>query len=99
MKNTLSIIGQFLLFFLVDALGSIFYHPFRVTTKAPGTDAVARTFQWDGLLLMALVYLLVLLIEALRKRLRSSAPWSSLAILLAALAGYLLKFGFMTHKW
>ena len=99
MKRTLSIIGQFLLFFIVDAVGSLFYHPFGIETKLPATDLAPRSFQWDGLILMVLVYLLIIVIEALRKRLRSAAIWSTLALALAALAGYLLKFGFVTHKW
>ena len=99
MKTTLSFVGQFLLFFFVNAVGSIFYHPFAIITPAPATDSASRSFQWDGLLLMALTYLVILLVEALRKRLRAAIPWSSLALLLAGLAGYLLKFGFITHKW
>ena len=99
MKKTLSTVGQFLLFFFVDAIGSFFYHPFGISTSMPVKDETSRSFQWDGLLLMALVCLLILIIEALRKRLRSVAPWSLLALLLAVVAGYLLKFGFITHKW
>lgn len=99
MERTLAIAGQFLLFFFIDAVGSLVYHPFGIETKLAPIDSAARSFQWDGLLLMALVYLLVLVIEALRKRLRTAAPWSTLALLVAALAGYLLKLGFITHKW
>lgn len=99
MKKLLSIVAQFLLFFLVEFVGSFVYHPFGVTTTLPATDLASRGFQWDGVILMAIAYLLVVVIEALRKRLRSAAPWSTLALLLAALAGYLLKFGFVTRKW
>ena len=99
MKRTLSIAGQFLLFFLVDAVGSIFYHPFGIITSTHTPSAASRSFQWDGLLLMTIFFLLILIVEAMRKRLRVAAPWSLLSLLLAALAGYFLKFGFITHKW
>jgi len=59
-------------------------------TFANGT----RAFEWDGVLLMLAVFVLILLIEALRKRLRSAAPWSTLALVLAAILGLVMKFGF-----
>lgn len=99
MKKTLSIIGQFLLFFFADFVGSFLYHPFGIETKLPAANLAPRSFQWDGLILMGIVYLLFLVIEGLRKRLRYAARWSTLALALAVLAGYLLKFGFITHKW
>ncbi len=99
MKTTLAIIAQFLLFLVVDAVGGIFYHPFHLQTRLPGTVLAQRDFVWDGVVLTVLVYGLVLFIEALRKRLRRSAPWSTLALALALLAGYLLKLGFVTHNW
>ena len=98
MKRTFSVLGQFLLFFLADFAGSFVFHPFGVVTKLAGGDVTGRSFQWDGLILMGLLYLLVLLIAVLRKRL-AAAPWSTLAVVCAALAGYLLKFGFVTRKW
>jgi hypothetical protein len=38
----------------------------------------------------------ILLIEAARKRLRTAASWTTLALVLAAVAGLAMKFGFMT---
>lgn len=99
MKKALSLIAQFLLFLFVEAIGGIFYHPFGVTTTLQATNTVARQFVWDGLILMFLVYLLLLVVHALRKHLRTSAPISTIALVLAALAGYLLKIGFVTHNW
>jgi hypothetical protein len=52
---------------------------------------------WDGILLMLVVYLLLLLIAVLRKRIAASVPWTTLALVLAAAAGY--RFGFVTQNW
>ena len=94
MKQALAVVAQFLLFFVAFAAGSFFYHPFNLRTAlaVPG-----RSFVWDGVLLMLLLYALLMLVAVLRKRLRISLPWATLALLLAALAGWLLKFGFVTH--
>jgi hypothetical protein len=99
MKTTLAVIAQFLLFLFVDAIGGIFYHPFQIQTALPGTALAQHSFAWDGVILTALVYALVLLTEALRKRLRRSAPWSTIAFAFSLLAGCLLKLGFVTHNW
>jgi hypothetical protein len=42
---------------------------------------------------MLALFVLILLIEALRKRLRSAAPWTMLALVLAAIAEYAMKLG------
>lgn len=101
MKRTLAVSLQVALFFMADFVGSFLFHPFGVETRlrTPAIDLAARSFQWDGLLLMLLVFLTILAIEALRKRIRLAAPWSMFALAFAALAGYVLKFGFVTHKW
>ena len=99
MKRALAIFAQFLFFLLVDFIGSFAYHPFHVQSALSNTALEQRSFVWDGLILTLLAYVLVLVIEALRKRLRSSAPGSTIALALAALAGYLMKFGFITHHW
>lgn len=99
MKRTVAIFAQFLLLLCVDAAGSIFYHPFHIQTSLSGTPSAARSFIWDGVVLMFLLYGIFLVIAATRKRIGTSAPGSTLALGLAALAGYLLKFGFITHNW
>lgn len=99
MKKTLSVIAQFVLFLLLDTIGGIFYHPLQVETSLNASGGAPRSFVWDGLIFMFLAYLLILLIHALRKHLKRSAPWSTVALLLAAVAGYLLKIGFITHNW
>ena len=99
MKRVLAILAQFLLLLFVDAIGSLFYHPFRLETSISTTPAAPRSFIWDGVILMALVYAILLISAALRKRIAASAPGMTLALGLAGLVGYLLKFGFITHNW
>jgi hypothetical protein len=99
MKRAFAILAQFLLFLFVDAAGSIFYHPFHIESSLSGTAVAQRSFVWDGVILMSLLYGLLLAIAALRKRIGSAAPDSTVALVLAAVAGYLMKFGFVTHNW
>jgi len=99
MKRALSISAQFLLFLLVDGIGSLFYHPFHIQTSLAATSSAPRSFIWDGIVLMALVYAIFLMVAALRKRLNTSALNSTVAMALAAIAGYLLKLGFITRNW
>ena len=102
MKRAIFTVLQFVLFLVAFAIGgflpilSVFIPSFlrvpSVMTKwADGT----RGFQWDGVFLMLALLVLILLIEALRKRIRS-APWTALAFALAAIAGLAMKFGFMS---
>ena len=60
------------------------------------TPGITRIFVADGLLLMFALYVVIMLVEALRKRLRSTAPWTTLAVILAAVLGLMMKFGFKT---
>ena len=97
MKNVIFAILQFALFlalfFFGSLVGPVLLHlPSVVTTFANGT----RGFQWAGVFLMLGLFVLILLIEALRKRLRFAAPWTAAALLAATLAGLLMKFGFFT---
>ncbi|MGD0796405.1 MAG: hypothetical protein ABR910_01665 [Acidobacteriaceae bacterium] len=79
--------------FAVGTFLFVFLHlPSVVTKWAEGT----RGFQWDGVILMTALFLLILAIQTARNRLRSGAPWTTLAFALAAIAGLLMKFGFMT---
>jgi len=47
---------------------------------------------------MFALYVLIVLVEAMRKRLRTSAPWTTLAVILAAVLGLMMKFGFLTRS-
>jgi len=95
MKRFFAVLLQFLLFLVVFGAGSFAFHPFHLETTLAGS----RSFVWDGVLLMLLVYAVVLLLEVVRKRLRSGGSWTTLALLLAGLAGWAMKFGFVTHNW
>jgi hypothetical protein len=92
MKNALFVILQFILFVLAAVAGITLtvlgLLPSHVTHLAG-----ARLFEWDGALLMLAVYALILIVEALRKRLRAAAPWTTLALLLAAAVEFAMKLG------
>jgi hypothetical protein len=93
-KKVIFTLLQFVLFLILFAAGGvlpIFGLPSFISRWADGT----RGFQWDGVFLMLALLVLILLIEALRKRIRS-APWTALAFALAAIAGLAMKFGFMS---
>ena len=95
-KNVFLTILQFILFFVVFAAGS-FFPPFHIEHVLGTTPDGTRIFIWDGVLLMTALFAVILLIEALRKRIGTSGLWSALAFLLAGLAGYMAKFGFLTR--
>jgi hypothetical protein len=97
MKKFLSTFLQFFLFLLTFAIGS-FAHPFNLRWGLTvTTPTVTRYFVPDGLLLMAILFVLILIMEALMKRLRTFAPWTTLAFVLAAIVGYVMKLGFITR--
>jgi hypothetical protein len=97
MKKFLSTFLQFFLFLLTFAIGS-FAHPFNLRWGLTATTpTVTRYFVPDGLLLMVILFVLILIMEALMKRLRTFAPWTTLAFLLAAIAGFVMKLGFITR--
>ncbi len=80
---------------VVFFVGSIFppFHFERVLIATPGTT---RIFVADGLLLAFVLYVLIVIVEAAGKRLRTAAPWTTLAFLLAVVFGLMMKFGFKT---
>jgi hypothetical protein len=95
MKKVILTILQFLLFLIVFGAGSLF-PPFHFEHVLIVTPGFTRIFVADGLLLMFALYVLVVLVEILRKRLRTAAPWTTLAVILAAVLGLMMKFGFKT---
>jgi len=94
MKRAFYTFLQFVLFLLTFAVGSFLpalqLLPSIATKFADGT----RLFIWDGVLLMVAFLVVILLIEATRKRLRTAAGWTALAFLLATVLGLLAKLGF-----
>ena len=97
MKKVVFTILKFLIFFIVFGVGS-FFPPFHFEHVLIATPGVERIFVADGLLLMFGLYVLIVLSEVLRKRLRTSAPWTTVAVVLAAVLGLMMKFGFLTRS-
>jgi len=97
MKKVILPVLQFVLFLLVFFVGSILppFHFEHVLIATPGTT---RIFIADGLLLMFALYVLIVLVQVLRKRLRTSITWTTLAFVLAIVFGLMMKFGFLTRS-
>jgi xanthine/uracil permease len=97
MKKALITFAQFLLFLIVFAVGS-FLHPFNLhwatTSLSPGA---IRYFIPDGLLLAVGVFLAIIVVQAIRKRM-CDTTWTVIAFLLAIAIGYALKLGFITQE-
>ena len=83
-------------FLLAFAAGS-FLHPFGVVRTLGSRGLTVRLFVWDGVLLMLMLYVVTLGIEAMGKRLRDLATWTTGSLAVAALLGYLLRLGFVTR--
>ena len=97
MKKVILTILQFFLFLIVFGVGSLF-PPFHFEHVLIATPGVTRIFVADGLLLMFALYVLIILVEVMRKRLRTAAPWTTLAVILATVLGLMMKFGFLTRS-
>ena len=92
-KKVFVTLAQFVLFLLVSFLGITLQVlniiPSHMTKLASGN----RGFEWDGVYLMLALFILILIIEALTKLLRTAASWTVLALVLAAIAEYAMKLG------
>ena len=96
MKIALITFGQFLLFLLVFLVGS-FWHPFHLRwLVSHPTPMSTHFFVPDGLLLALAVYVLILLIAVLRRRLAVAAVWTSVALVFAMGLGLYAEFGWKT---
>ncbi len=97
MKNVIFTVLKLILFLFVFFIGSIFppFHFEHILIATPGTT---RIFIADGLLLMFALYVLLVIVEVLRKRVRTAAPWTTLAFVLALVFGLMMKFGFLTRS-
>ena len=62
-------------------LASFHALPSHITPLADGT----RGFQWEGVVLMTVVFAIILAIEAARKRIGTAGPWTFLAFVVALL--------------
>ena len=95
MKNVVLTILQLILFLIVFFVGSLF-PPFQFEHVLIATPGTTRIFVADGLVLALVLFVLIVILEAVRKRLRIAAPWTTLAFLLAVVFGLMMKFGFKT---
>jgi hypothetical protein len=98
MKRAIAIILETILFLFVFLAGSLLaavpsaHLPAWNVTLSP-----TRYFTLDGIVFMAILYLLFLLIGAARHHLRSAAVTSTVAVVLALVLGLAMKFGFATR--
>jgi hypothetical protein len=97
MKNVIFTVLKFGLFLFIFFVGS-FFPPFHFEHILIATPGFTRIFIADGLLLMLGLYIVIVLIEVLRNRLRASVPWTTLALILATVLGLMMKFGFLTRS-
>ena len=95
-KNVLFAILQFVIFILIFLAGSLF-PPFHMEHVLGTTPDGTRVFVMDGALLMIALFVIILGIEAARKRIGTAGLWTSIAFALAAVAGFAAKFGFLTR--
>jgi hypothetical protein len=95
MKKALFAVLQFFLFLLVFLVGS-FVPPFHMEHVLLATPGTTRIFIADGLVLMVALFLLILLIQTLRKRIISYGPWTTAAFILATAVGFWMQLGFKT---
>ena len=96
-KKTFLVIVQLFLFYVVFLAGSL-WDPFKMRWfVSHPTLTSTRYFVPDGLLLAFALYLLILLIEAAAKRIRTAGTLTTIAFVLAVIFGLLSKFGWLTH--
>jgi len=92
MKSVLSIVLQFILYIVVFGVGSLL-PAFNILPTWSLSTGPGRVFVYDGLLLTLVVYILILVIGAARRRIAIALPNATIALVLAVLIGLLMKFG------
>jgi hypothetical protein len=97
MKKAILLFLQFLLLFFCCLAGS-FLRPFHLQQVTRISPTVTRVFVWDGFLIMLLVYLLIVAIEAMTKRLRTTLPLTTIALAIAAILSVAIKLGRITQE-
>ena len=95
-KNVIYAVLQFVLFLLVFAAGS-FFPVFHIEHVFATTSEGTRVFIVDGILFMSALFVVIMLIEAARKRIQAVGGWTTGAFILATSAGLALKLGFLTR--
>ena len=94
MVKAVLVVLQTLLFLLIFAAGSFLLPFFPALPVWQVQAGPHRFFVLDGIVFAIAVYLLIVLIEAARKRLRGAAGLTTLALLLALILGFAMNFGF-----
>jgi hypothetical protein len=94
-KNVFFMLLQFILFSLAYVAGVIL-PPFGVLPSHAAIYTNGTRFEWDGVFVALALFILILVIEALRKRLRIAAPWTTLALILAGVVELAVKLGVTT---
>ena len=97
MKKLLSTVLQFVMFLLVYAIFSLF-PPFHIQRLLIATPTYSRIFIMDGILVAFALYIVIVVGETIMKR-RCQITWTTIAFILAAILGYVMKFGFITHEF
>jgi hypothetical protein len=95
MKKAIFATLQFFLFLLVFLAGS-FVPPFHLEHVLLATPGMTRIFIADGFVLMVALFLLILLVQLLRKRIILYGPWTAAAFILATAVGFWMQLGFKT---
>src|ERR1700761_2046175 len=95
MKSVVFTIVQLILFLIVFLVGSLL-SPFHVEHVLIATPGTTRIFIADSLGLAFVLYIIIVILGAARKRPRSRAPWTALAFLLAVVFGFMMNSGFKT---
>lgn len=87
------VVLQTLLFLLLFGIGSFLpvFTSFPLWQIRTGPN---RFFVLDGVILAIVVYLVILAVEAARKRLRGPGGLTTLALVLALALGFAMNFGF-----
>jgi hypothetical protein len=96
MKKTISVVLQTILLLLANMAGLILQPFHKTQIIASNVPGVTHTFVWDGILSMLVIYVLIVIVEAARKRLPSSAIWSTVALIVALIVGRIAGCGFKT---
>ena len=93
-KKAILVVLQALLFLLLFGAGTLLLPFFPSLPVWQVQTGPGHAFVLDGLLLTVLVYVLVLALEAARKRLRGPGGLTTLAFVLALALGLAMKIGF-----
>ena len=84
MKRALAVLGQMILFFLT-AFAGMLWRPFHVTHVIAQEGYTRRQYEFDWLLCDGVLFLLLLLIGVIARRIRSSWISTTIAFVLTVL--------------